>query len=542
MTLGLTLPFILGVGIWLRVRDLPWLLLVGDELHSLWLLGLGYGELLSTYDGAGSGLALPLLQRLTSDLIGQGPLAFRLPALAGGLGSLVLVFLVGRRMVGTAPALLATLALALNPQQIFYSHFGRSYTLVSCLGLLFVLALDHVIADEPLRRRWLVAASLSLAALAFVHLTSAALTVPVASAAVVAVGVGRDQWRLRRLVIALASGAALTTILYLPAWQSTLDFVETKRGQEYHGTFGAMDVYALLAGGRFEGWALLVGSGVGVALWLKARRMDGVLLPAAALGPPLFVAAVDMFGGPYAQARYAMAAVPFKFMLMAWALEQLARRMARRPGLALRAAGAAAVAVSFLLGPQGLARVDDGPFGNTYQALLRVPPFDEPSPGTPSFYQELASDEGDLRVIEAPWLPNRGVRLYRNYFLQHRHETVAGFFRRGVPDGWSPRGNHVPLFGPGWCSGLDAHYLIVHRNVEREANDYWASVYGSGAGTELSSSIVAYMEWNRDPGRVFPSFSPRQESRLREALGEPSYEDRDLLVWRLGPPDARCGR
>jgi hypothetical protein len=165
---------------------------------------------------------------------------------------------------------------------------------------------------------------------------------------------------------------------------------------------------------------------------------------------------------------------------------------------------------------------------------MAVPPFDAPSPVTPPFYRELALDRPDVRIIEAPWLPNRSLRLYRNYYLQHRRQTLAGMFRRGVPGSWTPEGTHVPLFGPDWNRRLEADYLIVHRHVAQEVARYWAIVYGPELDARFPASIAPYMEWNRDPGRVLPSFLPRQEARLRRTLGEPHYEDRDLLVWRLG--------
>ena len=84
--------------------------------------------------------------------------------------------------------------------------------------------------------------------------------------------------------------------------------------------------------------------------------------------------------------------------------------------------------------------------------------------------------------------------------------------------------------------------LIVHRDVRREVDEYWASVFGPTVGVTFPTSIAAFMEWNRKPGLVFPTFSPRQEARLRRTLGEPHYEDRDLLVWRLGSQVAPTAR
>ena len=43
--------------------------LFGDEFHSIWNVHRPYRELIGLYDGFGSGVALPLLQRLMTDLL-----------------------------------------------------------------------------------------------------------------------------------------------------------------------------------------------------------------------------------------------------------------------------------------------------------------------------------------------------------------------------------------------------------------------------------------------------------------------------------------
>ncbi len=51
-------------GAFQRIVCIDGVFLQGDEFHSLELLPRGYLEILSTYDMRGSGVALPLLQRL----------------------------------------------------------------------------------------------------------------------------------------------------------------------------------------------------------------------------------------------------------------------------------------------------------------------------------------------------------------------------------------------------------------------------------------------------------------------------------------------
>ena len=64
------LGVLVGTGFWLRLRWVASAFLFGDEMHSLRLLPLSYREIVATFDRVGSGLALPLLQKLSVDLFG----------------------------------------------------------------------------------------------------------------------------------------------------------------------------------------------------------------------------------------------------------------------------------------------------------------------------------------------------------------------------------------------------------------------------------------------------------------------------------------
>ena len=87
-----------------------------DEFHSIANLDRGYGFLLSTFDARGSGIALPLLQRLATDLFGDGLYAYRLPAAIGALGATLLCYPVAKRLVGPIPGLIsASTSLSVPP-------------------------------------------------------------------------------------------------------------------------------------------------------------------------------------------------------------------------------------------------------------------------------------------------------------------------------------------------------------------------------------------------------------------------------------------
>ena len=79
----------LALASWLCLRGLSGVFLIGDEFHSLRSVDLGFAELARTYDRYGSGLALPVLQKIAASLGGHGLIAYRLPAIVGDRKSVV---------------------------------------------------------------------------------------------------------------------------------------------------------------------------------------------------------------------------------------------------------------------------------------------------------------------------------------------------------------------------------------------------------------------------------------------------------------------
>ena len=112
------------LGILLRVQGLGGQALFGDEYHTLYTVEESYGTILRTFDNVGSHIVLPLLQRISLDVFGDGVLSMRLPALIPGVLTLLLLYPLARKLVGPTPACLATLALCFSPMHVYYSRFG----------------------------------------------------------------------------------------------------------------------------------------------------------------------------------------------------------------------------------------------------------------------------------------------------------------------------------------------------------------------------------------------------------------------------------
>jgi hypothetical protein len=264
-------------------------------------------------------------------------------------------------------------------------------------------------------------------------------------------------------------------------------------------------------------------------------------LGAALLGPLLWLVASRPLGGAYAYARYLMVALPFALMLLGWLFVFCFRRLlgesARTDNLAVAAGTLLCVGI-YLAGPLSLSRVNEGPFTNTYLALRALPAFDQPYTGTPEFYAALALDEEVTRVIEVPVLWSRAVLLYRNYFLRHGKETLLG--RVGQRGEALSNGPYVWLGEPKLGEATGADYLILHRTPRAEVARYWQFVFAEAWPAVRRAGDDAFM--------VFPHHAPEAqlvssdtkavEEWLAGRFGQPVYDDRDIVVWRLSTGDS----
>ena len=263
---------------YLTLRGLEEVHLFGDEFHSIRNLHLSYGELLALYDAYGSGVLLPLTQKLSADLLGPGLIAYRLPSWLGGLGSLLLCYPVARRLVGPGPAAMSALALALSPIFCFYSRYGRGYSLATGFALAFALALMQL--GEPglsraKRTAWGALGILSGGLLPWAHLFAASSLGALGLAGIVGLAArpgerGERPARRNSTVIAVVGALLLCGALYLPALESLREFYDRKAFSGAGGAFGVGDVVALLYGHPVSGWAALGLLPVASSVWPAA--------------------------------------------------------------------------------------------------------------------------------------------------------------------------------------------------------------------------------------------------------------------------------
>jgi 4-amino-4-deoxy-L-arabinose transferase-like glycosyltransferase len=510
--------------------------LFGDEFHSIWNVNKPYNELVKLYDSYGSGIALPLMQRFAIDLFGPSLWAYRFPAILGAITTLLIIYPAASRLVGHVPAMIATLALSANSMHIFYSRFGRSYSLMVFLIILLAHSVNRAISQDRPRPLWYIIVALCAGLAPYIHLTTTASVIGIGLGAVVVMCIkkraGRHwYWLLCSFVI----GAVLCISLHLPAWESLWEFIEMKVDKgDYLAHFSTMDVVTLLAGNRLAGIVWLAGIPV-AAIWiLIKKRSDAFLLVTAALAPVAAIAITKPFGMTYAYARYLLTALPFMLMLLAWLLVQVLG-LIRLPKLSYVAAaiGIALVVVSFLAGPLGLRHTKDGPFANTYLSMMPLPAFDVPWEQTPPFYKSLAYSAEDTRIIEVPALISRSMLLYRNYYLQHQKDVSTGFVSVSPPN--VPSGPYVWPFDLNSVNNSNANYLILHLNIELELTQYWQFVYKkvwlTMKDSDIRSLMIRHANYQQEPLSSLYNLA----GDLQDRLGRPMYKDARIVVWKLKP-------
>jgi len=533
------------LGTWWRLRSVGGALLFGDELHTLRDITGGYADVLTRFSDTGSGMALPLLQRIGIDIFGAGHWSIRAPAWIAGLALLYSTLPLARRIVGSERAAVYTLALvAGHPLLIFYSHFGRAYSLVALLAVLLLERLMSVVDGRSSARDSLPWLAVLTALLPWAHPTALGFVLPAYAGTLLALQLDDTRSAPERgraaeaIAVALGLGGLLCVLLHLPAAGSMRDFFLTKTTDEYYGSFGIGDVVALLFGGRLVAIAMVLGFFTSAGFLARQWGARSLPLLLGCVGPAAAIVIVRPYGDAYAYARYVLPAVVPAFMVIGWGLEQVMAQSPvylRRPEMRATALGMALLGVHVIAGGLAPLTARGGPHANTYLGMLRLPAFDVEWPDAPPFYRSLRqrdqASRAPLHVAEWPALTTRTRHLYRSYYLMHGVDTSLAPFPGEFPR--MPKGPYVNLQDEAWRKHTDADYLIVHLDIETELKDYWAFVYERVVPALPAPGLKALLERHERYGGVLRPAHPRLLARLEAELGEPSYRDRYVVVWKL---------
>lgn len=289
----------------------------------------GLGHLLASTD-ANLGVYYALVH--VWRVLGDGPLALRLPSALASVATVVLTERVGRRLLGSQSALLGAGLLAVHPFATAYARDARPYALVT-LACTAALLLELRARDDPRPRRFLASGVVTALAV-LLHLYA---VLPLGAYALVLLPAD-PPWRRRRLLAHLAVVPVVLAVLVVSLHQQRqLSWVP-----------------GLSAGRVLSGLALLSGGAVplvalaAAVVWaargglpVRARRvlLGGLLLPVTGLLAVSLVA-------PTFVPRYLAPTVPLQCLLLAAGACELWRRAAGVPAVGLGHGRSALVALT----------------------------------------------------------------------------------------------------------------------------------------------------------------------------------------------------
>lgn len=166
--LALVLILLLALGLRLFKADTA---LWYDEIFTaVNFVRLPVGVLVSTFDSLNNHMLYSLGAKVSVAVLGEGPLALRLPAILLALGSIFVQWRISRRVVGPVQAIIVALLLALSYHHVWFSQNARGYT-----GLLFFTSAATLAfikgIERPDWRTW-TGYGLLVAAAMYTHLSA----------------------------------------------------------------------------------------------------------------------------------------------------------------------------------------------------------------------------------------------------------------------------------------------------------------------------------------------------------------------------------
>jgi hypothetical protein len=341
-----------------------------------------------------------------------------------------------------------------------------------------------------------------------------------------------SQRGTRRLIVSIASAGLLGLLPYLFAWSSVLRFLNKYVHKEWTTSFSVLDILDLLTGNRPLTIVWAVALPIALVWFVVAKRRGAVLLLSACLVPIFALCVFRPAGTQYAYSRYLLPGLPFFLILFAWLIEQLTRLFWTTPEgrkVACLAIGILIVGVSFAAGPLGLGRPRGGSFANAELALHPTRLFDIPWEEAPTFYETLAREEGERRILELPTLRDRELLLYRNYSIRHKRPVV--FSDMGRSQWLLPSDGYVGSLDRDELRHVGVRFVIVHLDVHREILMYWNWIRASWQLNRrvppFEIPLTTKQPWN-------PNEVQKWIKLLKSQFADPIFKDELILVWDVG--------
>lgn len=270
--------------------------------------------------------------------------SIRIPAMILSTSTIPLTYLLGRRLLGVMPAVIAAVLLTVAPIEVLFSHVVESEALLAPLFLLTLLLLHRLLCDEG--SRWTVLGVLVCCALApLVKVPGISLCLSVS-----AILISRGRWRLG----AGAVGAGILGLLIFVAYGALLNWhlfwaVQAYQSSRHHGL---TSVFTFIGSGvginypAHDGWWLL--GWLALSALILRRRSDAAVL----IAWPVVTYAVAMMvmADPHLVEQYGwyrITVYPLIYLLAGMFIWR-SIKLASFPGIALTIAVAGGVATNGL--------------------------------------------------------------------------------------------------------------------------------------------------------------------------------------------------
>ncbi|MDP3046727.1 MAG: glycosyltransferase family 39 protein [Chloroflexota bacterium] len=351
---------IVALGFALRVHHLASQSLWYDEAFSVYLAGMGLGDIIAR---TAADIHPPLYYFLLHGwmlAVGSSEFALRFLSLIFGVLTVPLFFQVSRRLlrflsVDAAPpaGIIAAAMAAIAPFYVWYSQEGRMYTLLTFLGALSSLLLLRLLAGDVRRPR--------LELVIWVAVSVAAVYTHFYGFFLLGFQLLYVLWRVstdlgsrlagRDIVLA----AAAVVAAYLPwlgitfarfgadasYWEGVLDPAELLT-KTFLAFAAGLTATTSEQGAIVLGYSVLLAFGLVTGVWVavgrprERRRGDAVIFPLVYLITPIVLLYLVSFDRPKFDPRYLMLASPGFYLLAALGLEHLASQGLSSPSRSLR--------------------------------------------------------------------------------------------------------------------------------------------------------------------------------------------------------------
>jgi hypothetical protein len=514
-------------GLWLRVTQLPQQMLFGDEWHAICTASRAtYEQILISFGRSDHSIPIALHFKALMDTVGLSEMGIRIPFLAAGaLTILVLPLLVRHRVDGFSFILFAWL-LALSPTLVFFSRFARPYAIVVLLAFSAVMFFFRWWVEDRMRDAVCYVALTAMAAYLSLVVLPFLLTPFIFFFGFSLLASGEKRWRgMRRLALLGGITAVPLALLILPPLWGDFAAIHVKAGHATipRSTLGS--AFGMLTG--VKGSILMTTFGLLMAAGMVRMVRTDRLFLCYLTAPVLIQFAALLIIRPLASdsahilARYMVPGLPCILLFTAMGLQTLSQNRWVRNRMVQFGIPVAFCLVLFLSGPYPtvLYRPNNAMALMLYLHSLTGADHHWILKRVPAFYQRLAAHPpGALTLVEAPHQSYTDpIPLYQEIHRQHVIKGVANGLWCTIQT--AGKGDTIP-----WSDHLRLATMInlndPHTLVDRGVDFL---IFHKRLQDETPIQLPGYRDLDLS----------EYVSRYERLFGSPVFEDQDIVAFKI---------